>query len=600
MPYKAAKCQLIYKGFGLKIIIHQTHHKIADFKSIFKYLEENFKKPEKGIHIFPELFLTGYPLLDLCLQKPFVAKYQAFLEKLIHWSHSLPKDVYLLMGGLEYNLTQSGIPMTIKNVVFGVSNSFQGESLYAKKLLPNYDIFDEKKYFTKGREPQVIEVFDKKIGLLICEDMWASSFHDIDPVDDLQKFCQSREIQLDAVVNLSASPFIINKHKSRLERAVEISCLFQCPFIYVNRVGGEDEILFDGRSFAVDGERKLFEGKKFRGDILELDFPEKSQQYSTKPNSKSLTWEELFQARLNEEVQPAILRKWNNHECQEVLEALAFGFQEYASKNGFQKFTIALSGGMDSAMVLTIIKLSLKKGQSVEAIYMPSIHSSSLSYDLCFDLCQRLGVKLTTMPIKFLHSAAKNLFGQSFNDPFKGLSDENIQSRLRGVLLYGRTNQVNSMAVNTSNKSELAVGYSTQYGDSVGAISLLGDLYKSEVYALAHYINEFYQEPIPPKLIHRPPTAELRADQKDEDSLPPYAILDAILEGILSYRYSKEDLLQKGFDQEDIDKVFTLYARSEYKRYQFCPIIKISSKSFGFGYRIPLSSDKTFYNQSDQ
>jgi len=422
--------------------------------------------------------------------------------------------------------------------------------------------------------------------------------HDADPVKELSDYIKKEDIQLDGIFNLSASPFILDKQKSRLERACEISNYFSCPFIYSNRVGVEDEIIFDGQSFVVNLDETIVQAPRFAKDVLTFELP-KRQNSKTKNNDlkHAITWEELFKAQLDLTKKPALLYKWDDHQCQQVLEALCFGFQDYAKKNGFKKFTIALSGGMDSALVLSLIRLSLKDDQTLEAVYMPSIHSSTLSYDLSFDLCQKLGVKLTTLPIKFLHSTAKNLFGQTFEAPFEGLTDENIQSRLRGLLLYTRSNQIGSMVVNTSNKSELAVGYSTQYGDSVGAISLLGDIYKSQVYRLTEYINQKYDNLIPEQIITRPPTAELREGQIDTDSLPPYEILDAILEGILSYRFSAKDLSRLGFSHDHIEKTFQLYRKTEFKRYQFCPILKISSKSFGFGYRIPLSKNTSFYEQ---
>jgi NAD+ synthase (glutamine-hydrolysing) len=228
---------------------------------------------------------------------------------------------------------------------------------------------------------------------------------------------------------------------------------------------------------------------------------------------------------------------------------------------------------------------------------MPSIFSTPLSHNLSIELCQKLGVPLKTLPIKFLHSATKNLFESTYPEAFDGLTDENIQSRLRGTLLYTRSNQKGSMVINTSNKSELAVGYSTQYGDSVGAISLLGDLFKSEVFQLAGFVNRNFNNIIPEEIITREPSAELRDDQKDSDSLPPYPILDSLLEAILSNYYDVADLLKAGFEKDDVEKVFNLYKNSEYKRYQFAPIIKINAKSFGFGYRVPLSKNLIFYNK---
>jgi NAD+ synthase (glutamine-hydrolysing) len=243
---------------------------------------------------------------------------------------------------------------------------------------------------------------------------------------------------------------------------------------------------------------------------------------------------------------------------------------------------------MDSALVLAIVKKSLKKDQYLEAVYMPGLFSASISYELSLELCKNLQVPMSTMPIKFSHKSIRNLFKDSFGTPLDGVADENIQSRLRGAFLYGRSNQINSMVLNTSNKSEISVGYSTQYGDSVGALSVLGDLYKSEVFTLARYINRKYGNIIPVGIIDRPPSAELREGQQDAQSLPPYEELDAILEGILSYRHSVEDLIKMGMDQQTVEKVFSLWKKTEFKRSQFCPIIKVKQKSFGFGYRVPI------------
>jgi NAD+ synthase (glutamine-hydrolysing) len=580
----------------MKIKCHQTHHTIADFDNIFKYLEDNVTNKDEGIHLFPELFLTGYPLQDLCLQKSFIDRYLKSLKTLEKWSKKLSDNTILLMGGLSYNLTKAGLPDSIKNVIFKVTKGLV-EPIYTKQLLPNYDIFDEQKYFSAGSESKVLSIGEMKVGLMICEDMWSSSFHGTDPVQNLLD--HSKGISLDCIINLSASPYILTKDQKRETRAREISNLFQCPFLYLNKVGAEDEIIFDGASFISDGTSTLTRAKVFEQDILEINLQDLSPQYEKMPSNKvAHTWEDLFESKIVQaKGKKPQIKRWTDDECESVTKALMFGFQEYARKSGFQNFTIALSGGMDSALVLALVRLSLKEGQYLEAVYMPSIHSSPLSHELSLQLVKNLGISLSTLPIKFLHSTAKNLFGQTFPQPFDGLTDENIQSRLRGTLLYTRSNQINSMVVNTSNKSELAVGYSTQYGDSVGAISMLGDVYKSQVYRLAEYLNDKNPELIPEEIITRPPTAELRPDQKDTDSLPPYENLDAILDGILSYRYSKKDLIKAGFDIEEVEQVLTLYRRTEYKRYQFCPILKVSSKSFGFGYRVPISKSSSFYTE---
>lgn len=580
----------------MQITLHQTHHQVANFKGIYSTLEKLTVGAPQGIHLFPELYLTGYPLQDLCLQKSFITSYLELLESINKLAQQAKGEWVFLLGGLEYELTADNLPLHIRNVIFEMKPGEKLKPIYTKKLLPNYDIFDEQKYFTPGQLPGVWEYAGNKFGLLICEDMWASSFHHTDPAMELLDYTKSKKIELDGVFNLSASPFTIHKKSKRIERAKVLARLFKVPFYYVNRVGGEDEVLFDGASFICDGVKVHEQAASFAAETLKTTCEKNNYNFEgTIPANVDNTWELLFDARIETKSDISRLEKWNDSTCKEVHEALMFGVQEYATRCGFNKFTIALSGGMDSALVLTILRQSLKPGQYLEAVYMPSIYSKTISYELSRQLCENLGIPLITLPIKFLHSTAKNLFQTTLPGPFEGLADENIQSRLRGTLLYARSNQIGSIVINTSNKSELAVGYSTQYGDSVGAISMLGDVFKSQAYTLAEYINKNFNEVIPRGIIERPPTAELREGQVDTESLPPYEVLDSILEGILSYRYNFKDLKEIGFDEITLNKVFNLYRASEFKRYQFCPIIKINSKSFGFGYRIPTSKNSEFY-----
>ncbi len=596
----------------MKIYLHQTHQTIADFSAILQNLKSDFSSSDQqGLHLYPELFLTGYPLQDMCLQKPFIAAYEKMLTALNQWSMELSKDyssndLCILLGGLKYNLTSNSEVKQIKNVIYKLLPGKEIEAIYTKQLLPNYDIFDEKKYYSPGEEAQVLLWNDKKIGLLICEDMWASNLYKIDPCLNLKNKIEKENIDLDLIINLSASPYNIQKQDKRVQRAMTISQNLAAPFAYVNRIGGEDEILFDGSSFIVNRDQLVTKGKMFTPDLICYEIedlpPSSALKRQSDVGNESNTWEDLFSAQIEESTKKNELPKlslWDDTMATEVLNALIFGLQEYANKCGFKKFTIALSGGMDSALTLAIVRLSLREGQSLEAIYMPGLFSAGLSFDLAYKQCQKLGIKLNSMPIKFLHSTCRNQFKQTFSEPFDGLADENIQSRLRGALLYARSNQSNSMVINTSNKSELAVGYSTLYGDSVGAISLLGDLYKTEVYRLADLINKLYPDMIPQEVIDRPPSAELRKDQLDSHSLPPYERLDAILEMILSFRFTEEDIIEKGFSQEEVLSVSKLYHRSEFKRFQFCPIIKIRPKSFGFGYRIPICKSSAFYHNQD-
>ncbi|MDD4974245.1 MAG: NAD(+) synthase [Bacteriovorax sp.] len=586
----------------MQLNLHQTHHEIGDFEGIFKYLTSTFQGGNlKGLHLFPELFLTGYPLQDLVLQKSFIDDYQAFLADLSLWSERQFKNASdncaLLLGGLSYQFDSFGLPSQIENVIYLLEPGKKIRNLYTKQLLPNYDIYEEKKYFTAGSVPATFKFKDKIIGLLICEDMWFSHLHEIDPVEQLKDHLDGSNLKCDLVINLSASPYHLGKLESRVNRSLEISQYLNAPFAYVNRVSAEDEIVFDGRSFVVDGSGLVSMAESFKSDILTLALPafnppvkELIRKLSTTTNS----WGVIFSTRLTTDTTKLLPLK--DFECAEILDALILAISDYSLKNNIKKFTIALSGGMDSSLVLAILKIMKDRSiypMTIEAVFMPGFFSSSMSYDLAYDLCHNIGVKLTTMPIKFIHSTIRTVYRDSFKTELVGLSDENIQSRLRGTLIYARSNEVGSMVLNTSNKSELAVGYSTIYGDSVGALSVLGDLYKSEVFELARFINQQYDNMIPEEIISRPPSAELRENQEDAQSLPPYDRLDPILEALLSQRYSMEDLIKKGHNKEEVIKVFQLLVKSEYKRKQFCPIIKIKAKSFGFGYRVPISK-KTF------
>jgi NAD+ synthase (glutamine-hydrolysing) len=570
----------------MQLNLHQTHISIGDFKASTEKLKSVIEKSEKGLHLFPEMHFTGYPLQDLVFQKEFYDRYLKEMDQLNIWlvEQEENPELLILTGGLKYDFDENGLVGHIYNVIYQVSPGNAMEVVYTKCLLPNYDIFDEKKYFTPGKETASITFQGKKLALLICEDMWFSNTYEFDPVDAL---AESKE-SFDLIVNLSASPFFVGKQQKRIERAQEIAARLKAPFAYVNRVGGEDEIQFDGGSFVVDGKTTVVQGKRFQGDLCSLAFPSYQQNGKTKTTEPVNTWESLFKSNINTDVNPCRLNQPDSTHDQETLAALVFGISEYARKCGFKKILVALSGGIDSAVVVVLAKMT---GLEVETVYMPSQHSSSLSYEASLKLCQNLGVKFRSFPIKFLHSTVGHGFRENFSQELSGLADENIQSRLRGALIYTRSNQTGAMVLNTSNKSELAVGYSTQYGDSVGAISPLGDLYKSEVYHLAEYLNRD-QEIIPREIIDRPPTAELRPDQKDEESLPPYERLDAMLEGFLSYRFTREDLVDLGHLDEEVKKVYDLYIKSEYKRNQFGPIIKLRPKSFGFGYRVPITARK--------
>ncbi len=579
---------------GNNIKIHQHSQNLCDFPGIRKLVTNELKNPAESptLHVFPELFLCGYPVQDLCLQNSFIDEYLSHLELLNQAFLGAPKseDLYLL-GGLAYEFSKTGIPSSIENVIWLGKPGQKLEKIYSKMQLPNYDIFDERKYFTPGKKSATIHWQGNQIGLLICEDMWPSVHYSKNPLDLLSE----EKEPFDLIVNMSASPYNVRKLASRKARARTTSHLLKAPLVYVNLVAEEDEILFDGASFVLNGDDEIYQAAQFAPETKVISFEDiKRKRYQTITLNLQHSWEDLFAPQLTTGKEPRLL-PLEDTDHEELIQALTFGIQEYARKNGFQHFLVALSGGIDSALTLALLKLSLKEGQTIEALYMPSQYSATESYDYSEELCKNLEIPLKNVSIKFLHSMVRNTFHMNFSEDFEGIADENIQSRLRGALLMARSNQTGRMVINTSNKSEIAVGYSTLYGDSVGAVSLIGDLYKTEVFSLAHYLNETRNGLIPQGIIDRKPSAELRENQFDTDSLPPYPILDTILECLLSYRYSKDDLVKMKLPEEDINKTLKLYTGSEYKRRQFCPIIKVKTKSFGFGYRVPINKDNKFY-----
>jgi NAD+ synthase (glutamine-hydrolysing) len=580
----------------VKIHLHQTSQQIADFDSIFEYLYQAMEKKEDGLHLFPELFLTGYPLKDLCFQKPFITSYLTLLAKIGQISSKMKKreDECYLLGGLHYTFSkeEGSHPFQIQNVIFQLIPGEELTVIYSKTVLPNYDIFDEKKYFTPGDSPKIIGFAGHHIGLTICEDIWPHSSHHYRPDCELKKLMDSSGIKLDLVINLSASPFTLNKHLMRTERVEQLSLYLKAPVAYVNRVGGEDEILFDGHSFVYNGKEITHQLALFQPDTCTFELAAIKSEFSKKDAPMPAIEDEVDLSQTLSVLNSSAptLKELSERNCHDITLALTFALREYADKCGFKSFLVALSGGLDSALVLTIAKMALRPGEHLEAIFMPGVYSSGLSSDLSEELCTNLSIPLTRLPIKFLHSVTRNVMKECYSEELVGIADENVQSRLRSMLLYTRSNTSNAMVINTSNKSELAVGYSTQYGDSVGALSLLGDLYKSEIFDLSRYINQKYQNIIPPAIIERPPTAELRDGQQDDHSLLPYPKLDAILEGILSDHLDLNNFDKFGFNHDEVEMVLKLFKRSEYKRFQFCPIVKLKSKSFGFGHRVPITS----------
>jgi NAD+ synthase (glutamine-hydrolysing) len=439
----------------------------------------------------------------------------------------------------------------------------QIKSVHHKTLLPTYDVFDEYRHFESNKEFHLIELNGSKLAVTICEDLWfdqkvMSSFgrEHLYATSPMEENCRQHP---DLVINLSASPFSYHQEKLRKEILVENAKKYKVPIVYVNQVGAQTELLFDGGSLMVDQAGKVVrELSYFREDFAIVD------TLDHKPA----------------DIQPQA------ETSERIYQALVLGISDYFRKSGFKKATLGLSGGIDSALTLVLAVRALGAG-NVKVLLMPSQYSSDHSVTDAIALADRLGVEYETVPI---HEIA-NAFDQALAGIFQGLApdiaEENIQARVRGTILMAFSNKFGYILLNTSNKSEAAVGYGTLYGDMNGGLSVLGDLYKTEVYQLSRYINR-EEEIIPVNTLIKPPSAELRPDQKDSDSLPEYELLDAILFQYIDLARSIQELIASGFDEAVVRKVVTLVNRNEYKRFQAPPTLRISSKAFGFGRKMPI------------
>jgi NAD+ synthase (glutamine-hydrolysing) len=431
---------------------------------------------------------------------------------------------------------------------------------FARKcLLPTYDVFDEARYFERADAPAVFQYQDLRIGVTICEDIWSNSallpqpFYDNDPVASL---CDQ---QLDLMINLSASPWHDGKTENRHHVVANAAERLHCPVAYVNAVGGNDELIFDGRSLVMsaDGEvRGMLPAFETAQEVIDLNAP---AYPSSRPCEDPLA---------------------------EVHDALVLGLRDYAQKSGFHTALIALSGGIDSAVVAALAVEALGP-KNVTGISLPSAISSGHSRDDARDLATNLGIAFETVEIAEAVAACEDALKPLFGDRPVDVTEENIQARVRGVMMMGLSNKLGALLLTTGNKSELAVGHCTLYGDMCGGLAVISDVCKTQVFALARWMNR-EREVIPWNTITKPPSAELRPDQKDEDSLPPYDELDAILRGYVEEGLAARDLVSQGFDAEVVRDITRKVDLNEYKRQQAAPGLKITPLAFGIGRRIPI------------
>jgi NAD+ synthase (glutamine-hydrolysing) len=500
--------------------------------------------------VFPELFLTGYPPRDLLDKKWFIDKVYHYINEIRLFSSQI--NTAILFGSptqVDSKLYNSAILIYDGEIQF-VQN---------KTLLPSYDVFDELRYFNSAKDTKVFPFKGEKLGISICEDIWnvpgfGVDRYNIDPIEKLAKKGAT------IFINLSASPFYIGKEEERFSVIRSHSKKFAVPFVYVNLVGGNDELIFDGNSLFLNCDGELCEKLTgFKESIKVID------TNSTK----------IYKYKYSEDVETA-------------YNALVLGTKDYIRKSGFKKAIVGLSGGIDSAVVVSIAVEALGK-ENVLGITMPSIYSSDGSINDSKKLVRNLGIELKEIPIKTIFDS----YIKTLDPYFKGLpfntAEENLQARIRGNILMAFSNKFNYMVLSTGNKSELAVGYCTLYGDMSGGLSVISDLPKTMVYKVADFINK-NKEIIPNEIILKPPSAELKPNQRDQDSLPPYEILDKIIYYYIDKGLSSSEIENKGYERNIVKWIINMVNKNEYKRRQAAPGLKVTSKAFGMGRRMMIAS----------
>ncbi len=530
---------------------------------------EAAEEKEADILIFPELALTGYPPEDLLLRESFVGKNFAVLEELAEFSSSTSGVVGFVDRNLDDNHTDKQ-KRDIANAAAIIQNG-DVKGIYHKCFLPNYSVFDEARYFAKGNNPgNVFWYEDIGIGISICEDIW------------IEDGPSSQQVENGAslIININASPYDQNKSDLRKELVVNQAKKLGVPIIYLNMVGGQDELVFDGGSFVVDGEGEiLYQAQQFEEEIfyIDLDLEVKEQ-----PKGPILE----IRQKGSELHPPQSAQLLSKNES--LYSALKLGLFDYVSKNNFEKVLVGLSGGIDSALTATIAVDALGSN-NVVGVALPSKYNTEESLVDARLLAENLDIEFKVIEIEEVVNIFRNTLKESVNDELGQTTDENIQSRVRGNILMALSNQTGAMVVSTGNKSEMAVGYSTLYGDLAGGFALLKDLYKTEVYNLANFRNSI-SSVIPQNTIDKEPSAELRPDQFDKDSLPEYELLDEILRMYIEEDSSSEKIISKGIDENIVYDVLSKVDRNEYKRKQVAPGVKLTEKAFGKDRRMPITN----------
>lgn len=545
----------------MKITIAQLNPTVGDIDGNLAKIKQTVvvaSAENADLAVFPELFVTGYPPRDLLNRVSFIKKVEQAISdiKVISMEYS---ELGILFGAPAKTSMEYG--RGLYNAAFLIRNG-KILQIQQKSLLPTYDVFDEARYFDPARQVQVVEFKDEVLGISICEDawndpeLWPRRFYNQDPIETLVK--QKATI----LINISASPFHMGKEKLRFKLISNHAQKHKLPFAFVNQIGGNDELVFDGRSIFVDNKgRAVWVGNSFEEAIKTID---------TKETGKAATYD--FQ-----------------DEIESVYEALVLGIKDYARKCGFKGVMLGLSGGIDSAVTCALACAAIGP-ENVWGITMPGPFSSKGSVIDSFELAKNLGIQIKEIPIGEINDTYLATLKPHFAGRQPDIAEENIQARIRGNILMALSNKFGYLVLSTGNKSEMAVGYCTLYGDMTGGLSVISDVPKTMVYKIAEYINR-NKEIIPQATITKPPSAELRPNQTDQDSLPPYDILDQILQYYVEDGLSAEEIIAKGFATNTVNWVIKAIVQSEYKRRQAAPGLKVTSKAFGMGRRMPIAAN---------
>ncbi|MGM0613712.1 MAG: NAD+ synthase [Bacteroidota bacterium] len=538
----------------MNIALAQLNFHIGNFNQNISKIITHIKEAQNSgadLVVFPELAISGYPPRDFLGFDDFIDKCEKGMEEIA--KHC--QNIAVIIGGPERNPNKKG--KRLYNSAWFLHNG-KVQQTSRKTLLPTYDIFDEYRYFEPNQEFSTVDYQGRKLAVTVCEDLWGIGDNPVYAVNPMDELIKSNP---DIIINIAASPFDHEQARSRLNVLQTNAKKYNLPIVYVNHTGAQTEIIFDGGSCVLNKEGQSIKRLPF--------FRESIDYFDTDKDTTASEPQKLLPEK-----------------TESIYHALVLGIRNYFEKLGFKKAILGLSGGIDSAVTLALAVDALG-AENVTSLIMPSDFSSDHSISDSEEICHNLNSPYEIIPIKDIYKAYSNTLEPYFKGLPFNIAEENIQARARAVLLMAFSNKFGNILLNTSNKSEAAVGYGTLYGDMCGGLSVIGDVYKTEAYQLARYINR-NKEIIPQNIIDKPPSAELRPGQKDSDSLPDYAILDKILYHYIELQQGPEEIIKAGFEKETVQKTLRLVNINEHKRYQAPPVLRVSPKAFGMGRRMPI------------